>query len=313
MTSACSMYSGFKPFIRIILISVILFAFSSFLFFAKADDGYLSAGLFVLDTWDASCGQIAHDTDNWEAGKHWSDAMAAHCQTYTNLNGLIASWATDNYRYTWGDADNHLEAFDISMIITHGGVYTANGTHRWAMLMQRETHDDSCLLCPGMSFPGHDLHDQMFLGETASDIEILHVFSCHSMEYYMNMIPNTWQYKAAENNYRSAFAGIHQINGMHGVSHTENGVNTPMRDLGSNGWSNSVAHQWVFQLSRNRGDHPDDCAISLACSDTSTHAWNVINYEQYDNRSNYPDIADPDFCVIIWQSGCDPDSAPALP
>jgi len=103
----------------------------------------------------------------------------------------------------WGRDYSYIELADIAFVGGHGNTArrVSNGPVFYR-LRQNEIYDDDCKMWPDQ---------QMRLGEGASDdIEILHMYSCHSMTIDNNAHINTWH---------PVFGGLHQVDGLHGNGH----------------------------------------------------------------------------------------------
>lgn len=199
----------------------------------------------------------------------------------------------------WGRDYSYIELADIAFVGGHGNTArrVSNGPVFYR-LRQNEIYDDDCKMWPDQ---------QMRLGEGASDdIEILHMYSCHSMTIDNNAHINTWH---------PVFGGLHQVDGLHGNGHVGLSLADDFYWLARSGFSTGVGLEWIITLYVDDWDNNgyDNCPVAYSGRGSSADALYLLNNEQYDTREDYTDIADPTNYKRIWISGCLPNGASELP
>lgn len=239
----------------------------------------------------------------------WSEAMEDHgwdgTLDYTSVSRM---WLTDRSKDdpTASHDYDHLETFDVAIIGSHGNWTNYNSVDQYRMRMNTTWGGSGEIYC--MMWP----REWMELGDDGgADIEILHIYSCHSMTVDNNVHATTWRSSG-----NSVFQGIHQIHGFHGEAHAfMETFREPFENLANNGFSNAVAEEWVSELYAEDivfedlggyGFWRDQCPVAYTGRDTNIGALLILATEQYDTRGNWQDITDPQKFKRLYVDGCRP-------
>jgi Family of unknown function (DUF6345) len=193
----------------------------------------------------------------------------------------------------WGKDDFFLEHFDIALIASKSTCTI--GANRHFSFFFNEDYENTCYLSP---------KDTMRLGDgSGADIEILQVVASHSMTVDDGVHARTWQ---------PTFDGLHQVHGFHGTTWDVIGLADNYERVGNDGWTSSVAGEWVNELYEdNYIDGYDNCPVAYTGRPTRLSALSILFGERYGNTGNYGDETATVF-VRRFIPGCDPNAGSAL-
>lgn len=200
---------------------------------------------------------------------------------YHNGN-IVDSDFTDPDIVTWGQdfESDHADEPDAVLVGLHGGVGTDG---RWdALVRVDEPGAGNCT-----SWQGH-----MRFGD--SDLEFLHMVSCHSMNQ------NVWELE-----WQSSFDRLHQAEGFHGVTRASRFYAHRYESFADDGFDSSIAQAWIDHLYKNKSRaNRDMCPVARVHGLGPTEAEARITDESYDWV--FPDpIPGTGTAVVIYVSGCD--------
>jgi hypothetical protein len=251
----------------------------------------------VVSVWDSNCDatnvrSLDNMVDNWydtitDADTYGDDAWSGD-GFYHNGN-IVDSDFTDPDVVAWGrDFENdHVDEPDAVLVGLHGGVGTGG---RWnAIVRVNEPGDGNCT-----SWQGH-----MRFGN--SDLEFLHMVSCHSMNQ------DVWELE-----WQDSFSRLHQAEGFHGVTRSSRFYAHRYESFAQDGFENSIAQSWIDHLYKDKTRaNRDMCPVARVHGVGPTEAEARIADERYDWV--FPDpIPGAGTAVVIYISGCDPLDQPPL-
>jgi len=227
------------------------------------------------------------DDDNRPDG-HEAKAWL-HDGFYRN-GSRVDSDFTDPSLVAWGndDADDKADEPDALMVALHGSEDPIDLRWRGRMRMN-EPGDGNCRAYQG----------SMRFGDT--DLEFLHLSSCHSMD------EDVWW-----DEWNTSFAGLHLVTGFHGIMWIDEGYADRYEEFSDDSFDDSIAEEWVeshYDGAFWPGEY-DHCPVSRGVGSSENDLWYRMDHEEYDNVFSDP-VAN--WRGVIWIEGCDPKSDPALP
>ncbi len=219
---------------------------------------------------------------------------------YQDGNVVNSDFADSTVFSPWGDDDTHdgIDDADVSMFAGHGA--DANGL-RWNAAMRRDESSPGAADC--------DLwQNEIIVGD--DDLEILHLYSCESMNR------ESWWPE-----WSSSLNGAHQITGFHGLSWVSILHKGRFRNLADDGFDLSIAEAWIdnFYDTNLRGGadygRVDQCPVVRGVGTSDRNASHRLNHEEYDNRGNFTDLGfgSSRRHIARYIKGCDPADESALP
>ncbi|HEY3243872.1 MAG TPA: DUF6345 domain-containing protein [Phycisphaerae bacterium] len=212
---------------------------------------------------------------------------------YQNGN-MVDSDFTDPDLVAWGndDGNDRLDDVDVAMLAFHGK--DANGSRWYGKMRVNEAGGGDCKA----------EQDHIQLGDT--DLEFLHLSSCESMN------EESWWPEWSD-----SFAGLHQIDGFHGLMWISGSYNDRYRDFADDAFDMSIADAWIDNhydpAHWYEAQSYDHCPVARGVGTGEEDCDDRMSNERYDHV--YSDIAAEDigFDEVIYISGCDPKSEGALP
>jgi hypothetical protein len=268
---------------------------------AEPDFSEKGALVRVITRWNSDC--VATNISAWDdmvrpwytditnddprpdghAGKAWwRDGF------YWNGN-IVDSDFTDPDVVAWGndDADDRMDEPDAALVAMHGS--EDPNDLRWrAKVRVDEPGDGNC-----RAYQGH-----MRFGDT--DLEFLHLSSCHSMDQ------DQW------GRWNVSFQRVHQVDGFHGVMYISDGWGDLYRDFSDDAFDDPISEAWMDNL-YDEAFWPwedDQCPVARGAGSTENDAWSRTDHEEYDNVFSDPAST---YAALVFIGGCDPFDDPALP
>lgn len=257
---------------------------------------YREAKLFAITRWDAGCGGSARSA--WDdMGLAWYNEITrkgfylwghwwfghgpnAYLKDGKYINGNIAdSWFTDSDLVWWGNDKTFADEADACMICLHG----SENSGRWQGSVRiDEAGSGNCRTWQG----------DMAFGD--SDLEFLHLSSCHSLD------DNQWFFEWA-----SSFDGLHQVDGFHGWMWIGSSLIDDYDDFAEDAFSISIADAWLDNMYHADISGSDDqCPVAYAVGANSNDMWNRIGTERYNRVHSDPTTVRYVGCFYI--ANCDP-------
>lgn len=257
----------------------------------------------VITRWDAGCDASNRSdwddmvrawyndiTDDDAPGDGHGDKAYLHDGFYQNGN-IVDSDFTDLVLVPWGldHLDDHVDEPDVAMIALHGGEDPDDLRWRGKVRVD-EPGAGNCRAYQG----------EMSFGET--DLEFLHLSSCHSMDQ------DDW----VQARWGTSFAGLHQVNGFHGIMWISDWYSDRYEEFSDDAFDDPISEEWVeshYDGAFWPGEF-DHCPVSRGVGSTRNDVWNRMDHEEYDNV-----FSDPanDWWGVVYIEGCDPKDDPALP
>ncbi len=215
---------------------------------------------------------------------------------WTNLP-IAESDFLDKDRKSWGRDDDpgQVDSGDAAMIGLHGGERALEGS--WSALARVDA--------PG---PGDCLANQEDMAFGDGDLEFLHLSSCVSMD------EDDWT------DWEASFAGVHQIDGFHGMSYAHGAAEwlARYRNFAVDGFHAPIAISWVENLYRDscawnpathRNEATDQCPVAHgvgvgAGAAAEADCWSRLFAERYNDV--FGDPVTPAFHCVTYVKGCDP-------
>ncbi|MDP8221712.1 MAG: DUF6345 domain-containing protein [Candidatus Lernaella stagnicola] len=280
-----------KRFLLVALVVVGLVFVSA----ALADNDVM---LFLVSYAVDEC-SLANTADHTYTFQGYMDAMEDANWDVTDFNDSsyhVKRTMSDCVLKSYGRDDANLEPFDIGIIEGHGITRTQSGTTSFRFSGNR-FRDDDCFV-----WPRYDMH----LGGTrcgvTSDLEFLHMHSCHSMTTGDDSHKNTW---------RPVFNGVHLITGYHGEADLN--MHSEYEAFAEDAQSDSVAYEWialwaenVFRVKVAEGIYIlyDRCPVAYTAGEYQSYMLSRLQYETYGNRASWTDVEDPTLYKRLYISGC---------
>ncbi len=199
----------------------------------------------------------------------------------------VKAWGKD-HQYDKADEP------DVLMIALHGGNSDASTGYRWVGVVRVDELGDSGQGNCG-TFQGH-----MRFGN--SDLEFLHLSSCKSLER-----PD-WYPEWAE-----SFAGLHQVDGFHGLMWISSWYKDEYRDFADDGFDVGIGYAWVENLYKYRKPGQNMCPVAMTVgtgANGQSSCWHRMAHERYNNV--FSDPTNPTFYGVLFIDGCNPKSGAPL-
>jgi hypothetical protein len=274
------------------------------LFLAAGAASALEAKMYAVTNWNAGCsGSTRNSWDDMV--KAWYDdvtnsgtsilgwCISGHCgDAYSKdgslINGdIVNSRFADATRVAWGNDAARLDDADAAMIGLHGSQVN-NG---WSgSLRVDEAGDGDCKVRT----------PEMEIGDT--DLEFLHLSSCHSMD---DVEWGTWE---------KSMAGAHQIDGFHGLMWIGSGLVDDYEDFSDDAFGGAIADSWIdnhyYSNSFGANNQDDQCPVAFAVGSSGSDAVFRLHHERYDHVYSDPPNSGLTGSGTIWATtyiaGCNP-------
>lgn len=264
----------------------------------------LEAKMYAVTTWNAGCSGSTRSSwddmaDAWydditNAGTNiWGWCISGHCSDAYSRDGrmvngnMVNSYFADATRVSFGNDGPHLDDGDAVLVAMHG----ADVNNGWSgSLRVDEAGSGDCKIRTA----------EMEIGD--SDLEFLHLSSCHSMD------DNMW------GNWEKSMAHAHQIDGFHGLMWIGSGLVSDYADFSDDAFGGSIADAWLDNLYYNNafgtGNVDDQCPVAFAVGSNATDAQTRLLNERYDYVYSDPPHSTTTGAGTIWATtyiaGCDP-------
>ena len=269
---------------------------------AQAGPGSNEAHLYAITDWPAAC--PAGSRSLWDdMGLAWYDEITdsgfsigswclwGHCNDYFSrdrqmINGSIkANLFADTSLVAWGQDASYLDEADAAMICTHGG----DDSDYWSGSMREKDGSNDC---------GINARTEMKIGD--SDLEFLHLSSCHSLDD--NMIPKAYTLFSKS----GATAKLHQLDGFHGCMWIGSSFVDDYEDFADDAFDMSIGLAWALNMYReNVNGQWTQCPISYAVGRTADDCINRLTTERYNSIKSDP-TAIGYYCYYYYPD-CRPD------
>lgn len=259
--------------------------------FAPAAQATREAKMYVVQTWDGGCSgnslaaySFDDMVDAWYDEITNSDCWWGHCGDAYSRDGSLVNGNVINSKYAdsgvvgWGADSSYLDEADAALVGWHGG--DSSGVYQGSMRVN-EAGDGNCTLA----------RTEMALGN--SDLEFLHLLSCHSMD------DNMWS------GWRSAFDGLHQMGGFHGNAWASSSRVNDYEDFADDAFSDTLADAWLDNLYDTGvgDDNVDQCPVAYGVGSSEDNVWDRMADENYEDVWSDPT---PNWWGAIFFEGCNP-------
>lgn len=267
-----------------------------------AGPGSYEAHLYAITDYPAPCTQAGLSL--WDdLGLAWYNEITdsgfsmlgwclwGHCNDYFTkdrlmVNGPIkANLFADPSRVAWGQDGSYLDEADAAMICTHGW----DDIDYWAASMRQVDGANDCNI---------NARTEMKIGD--SDLEFLHLSSCHSMDD--NMIPkaHTLFSKAGSS------SRLHQLDGFHGCMWIGSSFIDDYEDFADDAFDMSVGLAWEVNMYReNVNGQWTQCPIAYAVGSSAEDCLNRLTTERYNNVGADPSAVN--YYCYYYYPNCRPD------
>lgn len=288
-----------KQYIYHILFFIVFFIILSPNFSEAAE-----AKVYAVTTWDGGCNgatrlpwdnmadawydEITNDGFSIFGWCLWGHCDEAYSRDGRRVNGnMINSLFADASRVAWGNDTSHLDEADAALIALHG----TDSNNRWQGSMRvNEAGGGDCNLRT----------DEMEIGD--SDLEFLHLSSCHSMDDNMW---STWE---------GSMARMHQVDGFHGFMWIGNSLINDYENFASDAFDGSISGSWLDNMYYDNefgpGNVDDQCPVAYAVGANVSDVINRLLTERYNHVYSDPPDSGENGNNTIWAAtfiaGCDP-------